>query len=260
MESLLNSKIFPRPLASYSNDLSYLSFIERIEPAPTFLHNNITHKIPIRYYHQNDNGPIILICHGNNSDIGDIDMEYHARRLNSNICAFDYAGYGLHSCPSSSQLSCQEDILAVYRWLKDTKPMDRFFIYGYSLGSGMACYLANYLCKQNESLTGLILVAPLYSVFALKTDIWLPFDMFTNYNLAPEISCPTIVIHGDKDEIIPVRCGAKLAGLFPNLKKFKQLKDIGHCDIKNEEHYADVEYFITDCIMEDTGKKQLVHL
>lgn len=248
MGALISYIAFPRIPCSYNYKLSYLHFVDRTEIYQSCMYDSETiHKIPIRYYELDVDLPTILMCHGNGVDIGCIDISIIAKNFNVNVCIFDYAGYGLHSCRSASELGCQEDVIAVYKYLIDIRGVipENLIIYGRSLGSGVACYLAHYMCTiENNKPRGLVLVSPLMSAVRTVMNSWLPGDIFMNYMLAPKITCPTLILHGDNDDIIPYSCGYELSKLFPNLSKFVTLSGCGHNDISCLSYYTGVINFL----------------
>jgi pimeloyl-ACP methyl ester carboxylesterase len=200
----------------------------------------------------------MIVCHGNGEDIGHIDPSELSNIFNVNVCVFDYSGYGLHSCKIASEASCQEDIIAVYNYLVQMKKADpkHIVLYGRSLGTYFACYLANYLCncvvknteavsdKINHPPAKLILVSPLMSAAKTVMNIWSPIDILMSYKLAPYITCPTLILHGDKDTIVPYSCGVELSQLFPNLYQFITLNNIGHNNIPTSLSYSSIEKFL----------------
>ncbi len=214
---ILEKLAFHPPKHIYDGDINYLEFIIKSDQ----------HRLPIRFYHENYKYTMIM-CHGNAEDISQSNPYQISKQFKVNICLFDYAGYGLHSEPTSSIESCQSDILAVYHHLityKNIRPHN-IIIYGRSLGTYLACYLSNKI-QQSK----LVLISPMMSAIKLITNIWSPIDILTNYELAPNISCSTLIIHGDSDKIVSYVCGYELSKLFPNLYDFVLLSDIGHDDI-----------------------------
>ena len=242
MGNLVSSVAFRPPQSSYDINISHLEFINRRDVIRT-CHNE--YKIPIRYYVKNENLPMILICHGNAEDIGQANPRTLSDEFNSNICLFDYAGYGLHSNKISSEYSCQEDVIAVYAHLITNKNLlpENIIIYGRSLGSGVATFLSDYLCKRSIA-NKLILVSPLYSAANVITNLYVPGDIFKNYQLAPNINSQILILHGNKDNVVPYICGVNLSLLFPNLYRFITLDDCDHNNIATSEYYNEIKNFI----------------
>jgi len=94
-----------------------------------------------------------------------------SRRLNVNILAYDYTGYG-ESDGEPSEEACYADIDAAYDHLITFRNLDpkQIVIYGRSVGSGPATYLAAKLSEEGEQIGGLILECPFKSVFRVIAD------------------------------------------------------------------------------------------
>ncbi len=231
------------PECSYNEKINHLTFANR---DARYLSYFTSHSIPIRHKHVSDDYKTILMCHGNGADVGHFDLEMLSRTYGANICVFDYAGYGLHSCKESSEENCQNDVIAVYEYLVLQKKInpENIYIFGRSLGTYMACFLAHHTRNHKKSPQKLILVSPLMSGVGVVTDLWTPIDKFMNYALAPEIKCSTLILHGDKDEIVPYSCGHNLSKNFPNLYKFYTLKNCGHNDVSTYAYYDEINKFL----------------
>lgn len=242
MQCILNRFVFPVMQSSYNHNISYLSFVDRSE---TTWSTEWRYSIPIRYYNPGYKFTM-LMCHGNAVDIGQYDLEYLSQLFGVGICMFDYAGYGLHSCTTPSESNCQKDVIAVYNHLILEFGLDAhsIIIFGRSLGTGVACYLAHYLCNSDKPIKGLILISPLMSIIKIVTNLWIPGDMFQNYLLAPNITCPTLILHGDADRVVPYICGVELSHLFSFLYKFVTLKNRGHNDIETDIYINEIQSFI----------------
>lgn len=236
--AIIHSKAFPKVPCSYDRNLSHLESVNRTDNS---------HTIPIRYVEKGNDLPTMLMCHGNGEDIGHDNPLEIANMFNVNVCTFDYAGYGLHSCKSPSEENCYQDVRAVHDYLIQKKGLraDKLIIYGRSLGSAAACHLAFHLCVHAKTPPlGMILVSPMMSAVRIMINLSFPGDKFVNCALAPLITCPTLVLHGDKDTIIPYSCGVELARLFPKLSKLVTLNGRGHNDIYCSEYQEAILTFI----------------
>ena len=58
-----------------------------------------------------------------------------------------------------------------------------------------------------------------------------PLDIFVNYEKMPQVRCPTAIIHGLSDTIVPDRCGKALHKLAPNPFEACWLEGYGHNDM-----------------------------
>jgi pimeloyl-ACP methyl ester carboxylesterase len=91
---------------------------------------------------------------------------------------------------------------------------DRILLSGVSLGTGVAAEMA-----RRGLGSRLVLVTPYTSIPDLVTDrvpgvpaAFLLADRFDTLAKAPDIRVPTLVIHGDADEIVPFAMGQRVAG------------------------------------------------
>ena len=179
---------------------------------------------------QETNGPVILYSHGNGEDLGHL-MAFleETSEKGFEIIAYDYPGYGL-SEGKPSESGCYEAIDATYRHLIDELKIDpsRIILWGRSLGSGPSCYLAS-----RSEVGGLILETPFLSAFRTVTEIpVLPWDRFRNMERLDDIHCPSLVIHGEMDEVVPFRHGKKLYRGLPEPKTFLEIGNASHNDFR----------------------------
>jgi fermentation-respiration switch protein FrsA (DUF1100 family) len=76
-------------------------------------------------------------------------------------------------------------------------------IFGRSIGTGPATYIA-----AHNSPGALILMSPYTSIKNIVRNKvgWLSFlvaEHFDNIKLMPKVVCPTFIVHGQKDSLIP---------------------------------------------------------
>ena len=144
---------------------------------------------------------IILYNHGNNQDLEDLLPTLAELQANGyNVLAYDYPGYGTSSGKANEQ-SVLEAADTVFRYLIEQLAYspDQVILYGFSLGSGPACYLA-----QRYDVAALIIEGGFSSTFRVVTRFKIvPWDVFDNHSILPQLTCPCLLIHGEKDEIVP---------------------------------------------------------
>ena len=181
---------------------------------------------------QKANGLVVLYSHGNGEDIGNL-MPFldEVSEKGIRILAYDYPGYGL-SEGKPSESGCYEAIEAAYEHL--TKDLgvepNRIVVWGRSLGTGPSCYLA-----ATSEVGGLLLETPFLSAFRTVTEIpVLPWDRFGNLGRVKDISCPSLVIHGKLDEVIPFRQGRKIYKELPKPKSFLEVPTATHNDLRSK--------------------------
>ena len=96
----------------------------------------------------------------------------------------------------------------------DEKGVDEknIVIYGESLGTGVATHLS-----QNRNFAGIILETPFTSMIdaAKKFYPYIPVglllkDKFENKNKIKNVKSPILIMHGEKDQIVPFEMGQKM--------------------------------------------------
>jgi len=175
--------------------------------------------ISYTFYSQEKKYPNVLFFHGNGeiaSDYEDIGSIYN--RIGLNLFVADYRGYG-RSNGSPTLINMIKDAHSIFRGFKQTLKDQGFsgslFIMGRSLGSASALEIAS---NYQDQLKGLIIESGFANVFNLLKHLGFPLKSLgvelprTPYSLKllRNISLPTLVIHGEFDQIIPVEEGKSL--------------------------------------------------
>jgi abhydrolase domain-containing protein 17 len=159
----------------------------------------------------------LLVSHGNAEDLGD-DRYWleDLRRAGFSIFAYDYEGYGT-SEGKPSERAVYEDEAAAYDYLAiilKTEP-DRIIIFGRSVGTGPATYIAS-----KRPVAGLILQSPFVSAFRVLTKIpLLPFDKFPNAKYVRHVHSPVLIMHSRGDSVIPFWHGQRMFDLANTPKR-----------------------------------------
>jgi fermentation-respiration switch protein FrsA (DUF1100 family) len=130
------------------------------------------------------------------------------------VLLVEYRGYGASRGAEPSEEGLYRDAEAALGMLaaRGVGP-DRVVLSGTSLGTGVAAEMA-----RRRRGSRLVLVTPYTSIPDLVTDRapgvpaeLLLTDRFDTLAKAPEIHVPTLVIHGDADEIVPFAMGRRVA-------------------------------------------------
>lgn len=173
----------------------------------------------------------LLFSHGNGEDIGWAKESLEELRdLGFSVFAYDYPGYGL-SQGSPSEDRCYQSAEAAYRYLIDDLGIDpeTIVLHGRSLGGGPSLELAS-----KYPVGGVILESAFVSAFRVLTRIsFFPFDQFRNLDKIPNINCPSLIIHGERDEVIPFWHGQQLHEAAPGPKTFVPLPQASHNDVRS---------------------------
>lgn len=170
---------------------------------------------------------VILYLHGNKGMIRRcIGQTRNMQGLGYDICMPDYRSYGKSQGKLLSEKQMLSDMEKVYQKLLEKYQHQEIILAGYSMGSGMATYLAS---KNN--VKSLVLIAPFYSLVDMKNR-YVPFIpsfimkyQFRNNEFLANVKCPVHILHGKRDPVIPFDSSQRLEKLYPekiNLKIFNQ--------------------------------------
>jgi hypothetical protein len=180
-------------------------------------------------------GPVVVHFHGNGEQIGGLGWlgEELAKRQVS-FAAVEYPGYpGAPGASSEASIFASAEKALAHL----TGPMgvdrQRIVLSGQSLGTGVAVRLA-----ANGWGTKLVLLSPYTSMtdvaargpFRVFPVRLLTRDRFDSEALAPRIERPILVLHGNRDEIVPFELGKALAARFPHAR-FVEVVGAGHNDL-----------------------------
>ncbi len=173
--------------------------------------------------------PLLLFTHGN-AELIDYYADQFAppRAAGYAVLLVEYPGYGRSAGPPS-EASISTAVLAAYDWAKGEEGIDpkRIIPYGRSLGGGAACILA-----ANRPVAALILESSFTSVRAFGRRFAVPGflirDPFDNLAALRSYRGPLLVLHGARDEIVPVDHGRQLAAAVPGAEF--ELLPCGHND------------------------------
>ena len=157
---------------------------------------------------------VLLWCHGNAGNIiNRLENLRELYRIGLSVFLFDYRGYG-RSQGRPSEEGLYGDAVGAYNYLTRTRMLraDRIVLFGRSLGAAVAAEVA-----AQKPAAGLILESPFPSVEAVARFHygglplhWLLGAEFRLIDRLPQLSLPKLVIHGDRDDIIPMELGRQV--------------------------------------------------
>lgn len=172
----------------------------------------------------------VLWCHGNAGNISyRLDnMKLFHDRLGVNIFIFDYRGYG-HSEGSPSEPGTYADAEAALAYLHSRPEVDRdaMVIFGRSLGGAVAADLAS-----RHPCLGLILestFSTLADLFPTPPPVEIPIK-YDSIAKIGNITAPLLMLHGDRDEVVPFTSGEELFQAANEPKRFTTIERAGHND------------------------------
>ena len=161
---------------------------------------------------------IVLYFHGNKTNI-----ERYAQyapvftKNNYEVWMIDYPGYGKTTGKRNEQ-TMYNDAILFYEIATKKTSAENIVIYGKSLGTGIASYVAsNKPCKQ------LILETPYYSMTSM-TRHYVPIYpaalmrySFPINEYLEKVKVPVTVFHGTSDEVIPYKQSSRLKKELPQI-------------------------------------------
>jgi uncharacterized protein len=176
----------------------------------------------------------VLFTHGNAGNLSHrLDRTIFLQaRLGADVLLFDYRGYG-RSEGRPDEEGTYRDGRAAYRWLVEERkvPPDRLVLFGESLGSAVALDLA-----VSRPCRALVLEAPFTSVPDMARVVF-PFvprafvrTQYDNLAKIHRLRVPLLVLHGERDEVVPFAQGRRLFEAAPEPKRFFPVPGAGHND------------------------------
>ncbi len=195
-----------------------------------------------------------LWFHGNAGNIGHRldNLNMLREKLSVNIFIFDYRGYG-HSEGEVSEEGIYLDAEAALAYLRSRPDVDRgkVVFFGRSLGCAVAVDLAS-----RRRPYALILESPFTSIsdMAQRTVPALPIGTlittkFDSVSKISSISVPLLVLHGDRDAVVPIELAQQLYEEANEPKKFYTIHGASHNDTYiagGAEYFSTLRQFITE--------------
>ena len=155
-------------------------------------------------------------------------------KLQANVLIIDYRGYGLsEGSPFEGGLYLDAKAAAAWWAGRFAGSENHLIPIGESLGGAVAVDLATHtrvsgLILQSTFTSARDMARTLFPLGLLQPLIGVHFDSATKIQ---GIRCPKLIIHGNRDEIVPFGLGRKLYDLSPEPKQFWEVPGAGHNDL-----------------------------
>lgn len=190
-------------------------------------------------YHKTTKSPLLLLYFQGNAKNMQNFLDNHSMILDwgYNVLVTDYRGFGKSTGMIDGEQNMYNDAEQIYDYALQLgyRPED-IILYGYSMGTSMAAYLAT-----KKDAKALILESPYSSIGEI--------DIFGNqapaYQLntaarADEITIPTLLIHGEQDDVLPPDHSERIfANLQTQEKEMTVISKGGHGDLKSRSEYKE---------------------
>ena len=189
----------------------------------------------------------IIYFHGNAGTLDNrIHKLNHFKDMEVNFLIIAWRGFsGNQGSPSEKGLYI--DGRSAVNWvLKQGVIEEDIILYGESLGTGIATELA-----QHRNFAGVILETPFTSMINAAKEFY-PYipvnlllkDRFENFKKIKNINSPVLIMHGEKDTIVPFTMGRKMYQLANEPKYSYFTKHDDHMMVYNEPMIKTLKNFI----------------
>ncbi|MDE1936372.1 alpha/beta hydrolase [Bradyrhizobium sp.] len=211
------------------------------------LHTSDGERLVAWYVPPKSDKPLFIYFHGNGDTLNwRVGRDRKLVADGSGLLAVSYRGYE-GSTGSPSEDGMHLDAAAAYAFAADHQiGPDRIVLWGQSLGTGVAVWLA-----VERKIKALVLESPYTSVadvaamnYPLLPVRWLLKDQFHSDWLISKVTAPVLVFHGAKDETVPISFGQRLYNLVKAPKCFVRFPLGGHDDLDDVKIVASIRGFI----------------
>jgi len=186
------------------------------------------------YRPPSDGAPVLAYFHGNGGHLG-----YRTNRMirfaedGFGVLMLEYRGYGGNP-GTPTEAGLHADAEAALDFLSDQGiPPSRLVLYGESLGSAVAVHAA-----ARRKIAALILEAPFTTLadaafyhYPFVPVSWLLLDRFDSLAAISAVNAPVLIVHGERDRVVPVRFGRALLAAAHEPKEGWFSPDAGHDDL-----------------------------
>ena len=179
----------------------------------------------------------VLYFGGNAEDVAFTLPELAAVFPDRAIYCLHYRGYS-GSSGRPSERALRSDATAVFENVRQKH--DDIVVVGRSLGSSLAIQLA-----AEQPVSRLVLIAPFESILTIakRTVPFLPVtlllrDTWQSWKYAPGVTCPTLVIAGSHDELVPMGDTRKLMDAFsPGVARLRVIDGADHNSVSDSVEF-----------------------
>ena len=185
---------------------------------------------------------LILYFHGNkgNVDLWGRDAVFY-NSLGYDVFYTDYRGFGKSEGQVEDEAQIFEDALVIFDDTQKRFKPQKMIVLGYSIGTGVATYVAN-----QRKVQALILLAPFYNFTEFTAsrvpffpNSWKKFSFETNRYIKT-VPCPIFIFHGDRDYVIPIQNSIKLRKFLKPADRFFTLPNEGHFGINQNPDFQKI--------------------
>jgi hypothetical protein len=199
-----------------------------------------TDSIDIVAWHKNpeEGRPVMIYLHGNAGNLGDRaeKLKFFTQK-GMGLLAVSWRGFG-GSKGFPSEEGLYNDARAAIDYLLNSGIANKdIFIYGESLGTGVAVQLAT-----EYKIRSIVLEAPYTSIANRAAELY-PYifvklllkDHYSSIDKISLVKVPVLIFHGYLDEVMPISHGRKILNMANEPKEARFFENKGHTDFDFSE-------------------------
>ena len=194
--------------------------------------------------------PLVLYFHGNGGSLRNRSDRFRALTSDGyGLVALSYRGYG-GSTGSPSEAGMIVDAQTAYAFAAAHVPPERIVVFGESIGTGVAVALA-----ASQRIGRLVLESPFTSTVDVAARVYwyLPVlllmkDQFHSDERIGKVTAPLLVLHGERDQVVPIALGERLFALANEPKRFVRFPAGHHVDLDRYGALDSVRSFIASAL------------
>tara|TARA_B100000963_G_scaffold356347_1_gene376286 strand:+ start:928 stop:1728 length:801 start_codon:yes stop_codon:yes gene_type:complete len=189
----------------------------------------------------------LLIFHGNAGDLSNrIYKLNELNKLNLNILLISWRGFS-NNKGSPTERNLYEDAETAIKWLNEKQVKnEKIILYGESLGTGVAVEMG-----KKFNFNSIILESPFTSI-ENSAKIYYPYlpvslllkDKYDSISKIKMVTSPILIMHGEKDDVVPFYMGKELFEKANNPKHFYFTPDDDHMMEFNSKLLNEIKKFI----------------
>jgi pimeloyl-ACP methyl ester carboxylesterase len=192
---------------------------------------------------------LAIYFHGNGASLpGRAERIRQLNGLGLSVLAVEYRGFGSTSGRPGEQ-GFGRDADAAYAYARGLGfGSNTIILYGESLGTGVATALA-----ARSAVAGVILDAPFSSAVDVAADRYWMFpvrlmmkDQFRSDLVIGRLEVPVLILHGEEDQIVPIKYGRRLAALGGNNVTFVPIAQAGHVVLDTDQARDHVRRWLSE--------------
>jgi uncharacterized protein len=178
--------------------------------------------------------PTVLYFHGNGANAANRAGKIETiHKGGFGVFYLNNRGYGGSGGRPTEKRNVADALAAYDHLIGLGVPAASIVAYGESLGSGQAVRLA-----AERRVAAVVLEAPLTSTVDVARSIyfWLPLsalitDTYNNERNIRAVAAPVLILHGEKDAVIPVEMGWRIYRAAKEPKRIELFPQGTHCDL-----------------------------